>query len=163
MNVFCACAVPSEGRSSEAVVVAERVKQILGKGKMKLNEWRKERENKDILNSCITEELEHLEDTKMRRSSEETWFEQENAGYVGGDEYVSHSLCQFSCGGEKKRAFSWNSNSWVKWLSPAMHPEPLQLQKLLHLHRWDQAQRVTRSWGFSDTHFLLFQLLHWSE
>lgn len=64
--------MPSEGRYSEAVVVAEKVKQVLGKGKMKFNGWRKERENKGILNSCITEELEHLEDTKMRRSSEET-------------------------------------------------------------------------------------------
>lgn len=72
VNVFCACAVPSEGRSSEAVVVAEKVRHVLGKGKMEFNEWRKERENKSFLNSCRTEELEHLEDTKMRRSSEGT-------------------------------------------------------------------------------------------
>lgn len=120
---------------SEAVVVTEKVKQVLGKGKTKFNEWRKERENKSILNSCRTEKLEHLENTKMRRSSEGTWLEQENAGCVGGDECVAYSLLQFSCGGEKKGAFSWNSNSWVKWLSPAMHPEPLQLQNLLHLHQ----------------------------
>lgn len=127
-DVFCAF----RGSTSEAVVVAEKVRQVLGKGKMKFSEWRKERENKGILDSCRTEELEHLENTKMRRISEGRWFEQENAGCVDGDECVSHSLCQLSCGGKKRRAFSWNSNSWVKWLSPAMHPEPLQLQKLLH-------------------------------
>lgn len=35
--MFCACAGPSEGRSSAAVVVTEKVKQVLGKGKMKFN------------------------------------------------------------------------------------------------------------------------------
>lgn len=58
--MFCACAAPSEEGFREAVVVAEKVRQVLGKGKMKFDEWRKERENKGILNSCRMKELEHL-------------------------------------------------------------------------------------------------------
>lgn len=119
VNVFCARAVPSEGRSSEAVVVAEKVRHVLGKGKMEFNEWRKERENKSFLNSCRTEELEHVEDTKMRRSSEGTWLEQENAGCVGGDECVTYSLCHFSCGGGKKELLAEIATAeWSGWALP---------------------------------------------
>lgn len=34
VNVFSVCAVPSEGRSSEAVVVAEKVRQVLGENEV---------------------------------------------------------------------------------------------------------------------------------
>lgn len=103
MCVLCMCS-PFRGGSREAGVVAEKVRQVLGKGKMKLDEWRKERENKRILNSCRTEELEHLEDTEMRRSSAQREHDLSRKT-LDGDE--CHTLCVSSAvEGKKPRAFS---------------------------------------------------------